>query len=98
MREDPEFAANVSRKVSEAKKIEHAEGRASNIQDNFSWLGKKHTKETKEKMSATHKRNKHQQHSTNSQYGTMWITDGIYNKKIKRDRSIPDGWNKGRTM
>lgn len=35
----------------------------------------------------------------NSQYGTMWITDGINNKKIKKDVDfIPDGWYKGRKI
>ena len=32
----------------------------------------------------------------NSQYGTMWITNGTENKKIKKDEPIPEGWNKGR--
>ena len=32
----------------------------------------------------------------NSQYGTMWITDGISNKKIKKSDIIPDNWYKGR--
>lgn len=32
-----------------------------------------------------------------SQFGTMWITNGIENKKIKKDVDIiPDGWYKGR--
>ena len=34
----------------------------------------------------------------NSQYGTMWITNGIENKKIKKLDTIPDGWYKGRIM
>lgn len=33
----------------------------------------------------------------NSQYGTMWVTDGSINKKIKRVDLIPEGWYKGRT-
>ncbi len=32
----------------------------------------------------------------NSQYGTIWITNGIQNKKIKKDQDIPEGWKKGR--
>jgi len=32
----------------------------------------------------------------NSQYGSMWITDGIENKKIKKTDFIPEGWYKGR--
>ena len=41
----------------------------------------------------------HQRGSTNSQYGTMWITNGEKNKKIQKDVDlIPKGWYKGRTM
>lgn len=32
----------------------------------------------------------------NSQYGTMWITNGSTNKKIKRMEEIPEGFYKGR--
>lgn len=38
----------------------------------------------------------HQQGERNSQYGTMWITDGTNNKKLKKSEPIPDGWYKGR--
>ena len=34
--------------------------------------------------------------SKNSQYGSMWITDGLLNKKINKDDFIPNGWYKGR--
>lgn len=34
----------------------------------------------------------------NSQHGTIWITDGAANKKIKSIDPIPEGWYKGRTM
>lgn len=40
----------------------------------------------------------HQQGSKNSQAGTMWITNNIENKKIKKNESIPPGWTKGRTI
>lgn len=32
----------------------------------------------------------------NSQFGTMWITDGSFNRKIKTVDIIPEGWYKGR--
>lgn len=58
------------------------------------WKGKKHSKETKLKMGESMKGvgvgNK------NSQFGTMWITDGTKNKKIKKGSKIPSGWNPGR--
>lgn len=38
--------------------------------------------------------------SNNSQYGTMWITNGKENKKInKKDiNAMPDGWHSGRVI
>lgn len=54
---------------------------------------KKHSKETIEKL----KGHKRQVGSKNSQFGTMWITNGIRNKKIKKDDKIPPGWAKGLT-
>lgn len=38
----------------------------------------------------------HQRGQKNSQFGTMWITDGQVNKKIKKIDTIPEGWYKGR--
>lgn len=57
--------------------------------------GKSHTEETKSKIS---KANSRMIGSKNSQHGTMWITDGQNNKKIKKDFDVvPEGWVKGRT-
>lgn len=59
------------------------------------FVGKTHTDESKSKISFAMKEK--QQGSKNSQYGTMWITNGQENKKIKKDIDIiPDGWYKGR--
>lgn len=52
--------------------------------------GKRFSEETKDKMSKSKIGNK------NSQFGTMWITNGIENKKIKEENIIPEGWYKGR--
>lgn len=41
---------------------------------------------------------KHQQGENNSQFGSIWITNGINNKKIQKDDTIPEGWNKGRKI
>ena len=38
----------------------------------------------------------HQQGHKNSQFGTMWITDGFNDKKIKNKDIIPTGWHIGR--
>ena len=45
-------------------------------------------------MSLSHK-GKHTAEK-NSQYGTMWITDGFENKKIKKGQDLPFGFSKGR--
>ena len=40
----------------------------------------------------------HQKGEKNSQFGTMWITNGTENKKIDKNEPIPDGWLKGRKI
>lgn len=59
------------------------------------FLGKTHTTESKEKISAS-MANK-LVGEKNSQFGTMWITDGQENKKINKTTTIPTGWYRGRT-
>jgi len=58
--------------------------------------GKKHTDETKRKMGKAN--SIHQTGKGNSNYGNMWITDGINSKSIKKTDPIPEGWRKGRKM
>lgn len=58
------------------------------------FLGRTHTHETKRKISEA---NSKMTGTKNSQFGTMWVTNGQENKKIKKDvDSIPEGWYKGR--
>ena len=38
----------------------------------------------------------HSQGDKNSQFGSMWITDGNKNMKIHKEDNIPFGWQKGR--
>lgn len=62
-----------------------------------SFLGRKHTEETKQKMSLKAKINS--TGAKNSQYGTCWITNGQENKKIKKEELdiwIDRGYYKGR--
>ena len=40
----------------------------------------------------------HQKGKGNSQYGTIWITNGIINIKLKNTESIPEGFYKGRVI
>lgn len=61
---------------------------------NGTFFGRTHTDNTKEKMSLS--LSGKSTGTKNSQYGTMWITDGKINKKIKKDSIMPDGWFKGR--
>jgi hypothetical protein len=63
---------------------------------NGTFFGKQHSEETKEKMSEA-ARGKHEGEK-NSQYGSMWITNGTENKKMKKAETIPDGWYKGRKI
>ena len=59
--------------------------------------GKKHTEETKIKIGEAI--SVLQEGKKNSQFGTMWITNGTENRKIKKDLdNIPEGWYKGRKM
>ena len=52
--------------------------------------GKTHSNEVKQRISEA------QTGKGNSQFGTMWITNGTTNLKIKKTDIIPDGYYKGR--
>lgn len=56
--------------------------------------GKKHSEESKQRIGVAN--SIHQKGSGNSQYGTMWITNEVESKKIRKDEEIPEGWRKGR--
>ena len=80
---------------SETMKRSHKEGKITH--DRKTFLGKKHTEETKQKIKDARKNKASGIY--NSQYGTCWITNGKENKKIKKDTNlIPDGWYKGRKI
>jgi hypothetical protein len=86
---DKEWAEEHKKKVSEGlKKI--------NFNHN-TFSGKKHTIESKNKISKTSKGNG--VGNKNSQYGTCWITKDGLNKKIKKDTLnlfLDKGWKSGR--
>jgi len=63
------------------------------VQQTF--LGKKHSSESKRAIGLA---NKKMVGDKNSQFGKMWITNGKQNLSIKKTESIPDGWVKGRKM
>ncbi len=61
---------------------------------NGTFFGKTHSEETKRKISE--KNSISSAGEKNSQYGTMWITNGEKNIKLKKSDTIPEGWIKGR--
>ena len=81
--------------TSERNRRLHSEGKMSAPD----WTGKKHKEETKRKIGE--KNSILQSGEKNSQYGTMWITNGIENKKIKKeelDKWTSLGYTKGRKI
>ena len=82
---DPLYVKKIGQKISKANK-----GKIG------TFLGKTHTEETKQKMSKAKKGKT--VGKKNSQHGTMWITNGIENKKIKKIDIMPEGWYNGRTV
>lgn len=93
---DPELKKNVSEKIKNYMIKAHKEGLHPSWKDTYSWIGKKHKEESKKKIGAANA--VHQKGSGNSQYGTMWITDGKNNIKIKKQDVVPKGWKKGRVI
>jgi hypothetical protein len=89
--QDPEFRSNFGKKMSESNLRRVARGEIIKAPD---WTGKSHRQETKTKIGLAN--SVKQKGSLNSQFGTMWITNGEINKKIKKEDSIPIGWYKGR--
>jgi len=64
-------------------------------------MAKLNSQESLEKRKKVYAEIGHMQGSKNSQYGTMWITNGTDNKKIKKedlDKWTSLGYNKGRVM
>lgn len=57
-----------------------------------SFLGKRHTEETKAKLRG-HNR---QAGSKNSQYGSMWINNGTINAKQSANKPLEEGWSAGK--
>jgi hypothetical protein len=63
------------------------------------FTNRNHSNETKNKIGLAN--SKKQKGTLNSQFGTCWITNGIENKKIKKDdldNYLKSGWTKGRKM
>ena len=87
---NPEFRSKMSKILSERNKELHAKG----IMKAPDWTGKKHSKETIEKL----KGHKRQSGSNNSQFGKCWITNNTESKRIMKGDQIPEGWRLGRKI
>lgn len=80
-------------KLSKLTKQSIKDGVRTTWKDNYDWTGKKHSDETKQKM-----RKLKNIGSSNSQYGTMWITNETENRKISKNSEVPEGWRRGRII
>lgn len=60
------------------------------------WYGKKHKEESKRKIGEANSLK--QKGSSNSQFGSCWITNGNENRKMKKNDELPLGWRFGRTQ
>jgi len=60
------------------------------------WKGRSHTEDSKKKIGEANSIK--QKGSNNSQFGTVWITNGTENKKIQKNAIIPSDWYKGRII
>ncbi|QIG70592.1 Seg-like homing endonuclease protein [Rhizobium phage RHph_I1_18] len=86
---DPEYRKSViAKRVSTFKENRKITG--------GTFKGKSHSEQTKAKMSASSKGT--QLAEQNSQFGTMWITNGTENRKINKVDVVPEGWYKGRRI
>lgn len=85
---NPNYLEKLGKSISEGKQDK-------NNPNNFpSFKGKTHSADTLLKMSSAQK--ERVKTTPNSQLGTMWITNGTVNSKIKKTNDIPFGWRKGR--
>lgn len=92
LKHTPDVIHRATRHASSTLKKTHAAGK---IRYN-TFTGKTRTAEWKRDHSL---RMKEKTGSKNSQFGTMWITNGVENKKIKKEVDIiPEGWYKGRIL
>ena len=92
LKNDPEYRMRHLKLFSERTKTAHKLGK---IKYN-TFTGKTHSQETKQRIGEKNSIN--QSGIKNSQYGTMWITNGIENRKIKKTEPFPEGWVKGRIL
>jgi hypothetical protein len=100
-----EKAKKVKRELEKDKNSEWYRSMVQNISkarknskfpSNFIYLNRDQSFQEKRKLAFS--KSGHGKGQNNSQFGTMWITDGSSSIKVPRESSIPDGWRKGRKM
>lgn len=91
--DNPAQLEHVKQKVSSAIKHHWSAG-TYDFKNQATFSGKKHSLESKKLIGEAN--SKHQKGPNNSQFGTIWITNGKESKKIKKDEEIPIGWIRGR--
>lgn len=87
-----EWSMKISKGIQKAVDNGYWQG----VPNNKHFAGHTHTVETKTRISNTKKGTG--TGNKNSQFGTMWITNGIENKKIEKNNTIPNKWYKGRSI
>jgi hypothetical protein len=98
-KKDLEFYEKWKKNMSSGVQKAMDEGRMKTWGDNCNWSGKKHSEETKIKMSKS--KIGTGLGENNSQFGTCWITKNGINKKIKKEELnayLQQGWIKGRKI
>lgn len=90
LREDIEFKARMIEISRNEMLRRHKEG----LVNYNTFEGRFHKPETIEKMKQSKKG--YGVGESNSQFGTIWITNGVEDQKIKKDSKIPENWYKGR--
>lgn len=94
-----EYRNSENYKQSQQKGYENGIGRDGVVKPKFKgneFLGKKHSESAKHAIGE--KNSKHQTGAGNSQFGTMWVTNGVENMKINKTDPIPDGYRRGRVI
>lgn len=91
---DPQYANSRYQKFKRA--IEDVEIMNRMMAGFSRYRGTPHTNETKKKIGTAN--SVKQKGSNNSQFGTIWITNGIHSKKINKTDVLPEGWKLGRTI
>lgn len=96
---DQEWNKKISEIHSKAQLKTYIEGRG--VAGCFGELQSEMTKraassEAIKKRKQTFEERGHQRGEKNSSFGTIWITNEVESKKIKKTDSIPEGWKRGR--